>query len=65
MSIVQLETAILNLPPDQFRELANWILALEQQRWDEELERDEAAGKLDKLAAEAIADFKAGHCRPL
>lgn len=61
----QIEAAILQLPPDDFRRLSDWLLDQDQQRWDEQLERDVAAGKLNTLADEAIADFKAGRCRPL
>jgi len=61
----QIEAAILQLPPKDFRRLSDWLLDQDQQRWDEQLERDVAAGKLDALADEAIADFKAGRCRPI
>jgi hypothetical protein len=32
---------------------------MDYQRWDEQLEQDAADGKLDDLATEAIAEFKA------
>jgi hypothetical protein len=32
---------------------------MDYQRWDEQLEKDAADGKLDDLAAEAIAEFNA------
>ncbi|HWG47829.1 MAG TPA: hypothetical protein VN688_34010 [Gemmataceae bacterium] len=64
-TIDQIEAAILQLPPEDFQRLSEWILELDQQRWDAELEDDIAAGKLDALAEEAIADFKAGRCRCL
>jgi hypothetical protein len=38
---------------------------LDYQRWDEQLEQDIADGKLEDLAAEAIAEFKAGQCRDI
>lgn len=62
-TIDQIEAAILQLPPEDLRRLSEWVLELDQQRWDMELERDIAAGKLDALAEEALADFKAGRCR--
>lgn len=64
-SVDQIEAAILQLPPEEFRKLSDWLLDLDQERWDKQLERDVAAGKLDALAEEAIKDFKAGRCRPL
>jgi hypothetical protein len=64
-SIQELENAILQLPPEDFRRLADWISELDQRRWDEEFERDVAAGRLDALADEAIEDFKAGRTREI
>lgn len=64
-TIKQIEAVILTLPPEQFQQLWQWILEIDYQRWDEQLEKDIADGKLEALAAEAIAEFKAGHCREL
>jgi hypothetical protein len=33
--------------------------------WDEQIEADAKAGKLDRLLAEALADYKAGKAREL
>jgi hypothetical protein len=64
-TVDQIEAAILQLSPEDFRQLSEWLAELSLKRWDEQLERDVAAGKLDALAEEAIADFKAGRCQPL
>jgi hypothetical protein len=64
-TIEQIEAAILTLPPEQFQQLRQWILDIDYQRWDEQLEQDIAEGKLEALAEEAIAEFKEGHCREL
>jgi len=64
-NIAEIESAILNLPPQEFRRLSEWILELDQRRWDEQFEQDVAAGRLDALAAEAIADFEAGNTREI
>ena len=40
MTIQQIESAILELPPSEFRKVIDWLLDLDYQRWDEELERD-------------------------
>jgi hypothetical protein len=64
-ALEQIEAAILTLPSDEFRQLRQWFFDLDYQRWDEQLERDVAEGKLDALAEEAIAEFKAGHCREI
>ena len=61
LTLEQLETAILQLPAHDCRKLLEWLSDLDYQRWDEELENDIVAGKLDNLAQEAIAEFEAGH----
>lgn len=63
--IEQIEAAILKLSPRELSQLADWVLDLDEQRWDEQIEQDIAAGKLDFLAQEALAEFEAGNCRTL
>ena len=65
LTIEQIETAILTLSPDEFQRLRQWFSDVDYQRWDEQLERDVADGKLNTLAEEAIAEFKAGYCREI
>jgi hypothetical protein len=64
-TLEQIEAAILTLPSDEFQQLRQWLLGVDYQRWDEQLEQDLADGKLEALAEEAIAEFKAGHCREI
>ena len=65
LTIEQIENAIPQLPPNQIGELLEWFLNLDYQRWDVQLEKDIAEGKLDALAAEAIADFESGNYREI
>jgi len=65
LTIEQIENAILQLPPNKIEELLEWFLNLDYQRWDVQLDRDIAEGKLDALAAEAIADFESGNYREI
>lgn len=60
MTVEAIERAIQQLDPQQFAELRRWILEQDDAAWDEQIERDAAAGKLDALAAEALADYQAG-----
>jgi hypothetical protein len=64
-SVDQIESDILNLSPEEFRRLTDWLARLDQDQWDAELARDVSDGKLEALADEAVADFKAGRCRKL
>jgi hypothetical protein len=61
LTLEQIESAILQLSPDEYKKLIEWFADLDYQRWDEQLEKDIADGKLEALAQEAIAEFKAGH----
>ena len=69
-TLEQIESAILTLPTQEFQRLREWLLELDQQHWDQQhwdqqLEQDVNDGKLDALAAEAIAEFEAGECREI
>jgi hypothetical protein len=64
-TVEQIEAEILKLSPQELSQLADWILDLDEQRWDEQIEKDIVAGKLDFLAQEALAEFEAGNCQPL
>jgi hypothetical protein len=66
MSTVQeIKQAIEELPEKDFWELSEWLINQRREdEWDRQIEQDIRAGKLDKLAQEAIADLKAGRTRP-
>jgi hypothetical protein len=59
-TIEQIKTTILTLAPNEFQRLRQWFSDVDYQRWNEQLEQDILDGKLDALAEEAIAEFKAG-----
>ena len=65
LTVEQIEAAILTLPLDEFQQLRQWFFNLSYQRWNEQLEQDIADGKLEVLAQEAIAEFRAGHYREI
>lgn len=65
MTIEQIENAILNLSETDFTKLRNWLLDLDYQQWDQQLEQDINEGKLDALAQEALAEFEAGYYQEL
>jgi hypothetical protein len=65
LTVEQIENAILKLPPNEMGELLEWFLNLDYKRWDVQLEKDIAEGKLDALAAEALADFESGNYRAI
>lgn len=57
--------AIEQLPPDELKRFRAWFEEMQARLWDEEIERDIIAGKLDWLAEEAIAEQKAGKSKVL
>jgi hypothetical protein len=60
-----IEEEIKNLSPSELAELRDWFLEHDWSEWDREIEQDSAAGKLDALANEALADLAAGKTRPI
>ena len=65
MTIEDLEKAVSKLPPDQLAKFRDWFEAFEAARFDEKIERDAKAGKLDRLAEAALADLRQGRAREL
>lgn len=62
-AVEQIESAILKLSPKELTQLAEWVLDLDEQQWDKQIESDAAAGKLDFLAREALLELESGESR--
>jgi hypothetical protein len=65
MTVEDIENAVSRLAPEELAKFRAWFQAFEAVRFDEKIERDAKAGKLDQLAEQAIADFRAGRAREL
>ena len=65
MSIDEIEQAISQLPPDQLAKFRAWFDAFDAARFDQKIERDAKAGTLDRLAEQALAEFRQGRTREL
>jgi len=65
MSIEDLEKAVAELPPDLLAKFRAWFDAFDAARFDDKIDRDARVGKLDKLAEQALADFRKGRAREL
>jgi hypothetical protein len=66
MSIVEdIEKAIENLSSAELLEFRGWYEAFEAARFDQQIERDVHAGKLDRLAEQALSSFRQGNAREL
>jgi hypothetical protein len=60
-----IEKAIARLAPDELTQFREWFEAFDGARFDEKIERDAASGKLDRMAEQAVADFRQDHAREL
>jgi hypothetical protein len=61
-TVEELEAAVQQLSPEDRAAFRAWFAEFDAQEWDRKLESDAAAGRLDWLVAEALADRQAGRC---
>jgi len=61
----QIEERIAKLAPPDLAEFRAWFLEFDARVWDQQIEADARAGRLDNLVGEALADYKAGKVRDL
>ncbi|MGC1374582.1 MAG: hypothetical protein WA821_00035 [Anaerolineales bacterium] len=65
MTVTEIENAIAQLSAQDYSRLREWIEEFDAQEWDEQIERDAKSGKLDKIAEQALNDYRAGKAREL
>jgi hypothetical protein len=63
--LAEIKKRLEALTPDEQAEIRSWFLERDERMWDDQIARDLAAGKLDDLINEALADRKAGKARDL
>lgn len=51
-----IQAEIETLAFDEFTDLKNWINELDAQKWDQQIEKDSNAGKLDFLIEETLLE---------
>jgi hypothetical protein len=64
-TVAEIENALRALPVQDARTVADWLQEYLDEQWDRQIEQDAKSGKLDKLAQEAVAEYKAGKTKPL
>ena len=62
-SVQEIEKAVSQLSKADLINFREWFDKFDQEVWDQQFEEDVVSGKLDSLADQAIADFKAGKCK--
>ena len=66
MSTVEaIEEAVERLSKSELAAFRDWFASYEAAVWDAQIERDIDSGKLEGLASEALADYKAGRAKEL
>ena len=61
----EIKDAIRSLPEEDFARLRHWFSEKDWEKWDEEIETDSQAGKLDFLIEEAKEEKEQGKLRDL
>ncbi len=57
-SVKSIENAVKSLQPSELAEFRRWFAEFDAAAWDRQIEQDASTGKLDVLAAEALADYR-------
>ena len=65
MTTQELQAAIAELPHDEFWQLMDRLNEIQDERWDEEIARDVAAGRFDEIIARGKQDIAEGRGRPI
>ena len=65
MTTEDIERAVERLTPDELARFRAWFEQFAAERFDQVLEQDIEAGKLDEFAEGALSDYRAGQTRDL
>ena len=60
MTLQNLEKTISDLCPEELSEFRDWFVEFDAKNWDDQFEADVAAGRLDRLAEEAVREHQSG-----
>jgi hypothetical protein len=60
-----LEREVEKLSPEELAAFRDWFAEYDWQAWDRQIEHDSAAGRLDRFAAEALAEFECGETKEI
>jgi hypothetical protein len=65
VGIREIEQAIRQLTPKDLARFRRWFEDFDAQNWDKQFEADVEAGKLDKIAEQALHEYHAGKAKGL
>jgi len=63
--VESLEGQVKQLTIEELQAFREWFIQFDSDAWDRQFESDVKSGKLDKLAARALEDYKAGRATEL
>jgi hypothetical protein len=61
--VESLEREVEKLSPEELAAFREWFATYDADAWDEQIERDVRAGKLDRMATEALAAHDRGQTK--
>lgn len=64
-AIEKLELLVKSLSPEELAQFREWFAEFDAEIWDRQIEADAAAGKLDRLIEDSMAEHRANKSRPL
>jgi hypothetical protein len=64
-TVKDIEVAVRKLTEKELSSFRAWFAEFDAAAWDKQFEQDVAAGRLDKLADEALNDLREGRCTNL
>jgi hypothetical protein len=64
-NVAEIEKAVAELPPQELAEFRAWFERFVAERFDRRIEQDGSAGRLDRLADEALVEARSGRAREL
>lgn len=65
MSILEIENAIRELPPEKLNELMEWFVGYHAEIWDKQIAADLEGGRFDALLQEIDLEIDSGMAKPL
>ena len=57
-TLQEIEQAVSKLPENELVRFREWFEEFDASEWDNQFEKDVTAGTLERLAEEAVTDFK-------
>ncbi|MDX9992330.1 MAG: hypothetical protein RBS68_09805 [Anaerolineales bacterium] len=63
--VSEIERAVSRLSAEDLTRFRKWFEQFDAQKWDRQFEADVKAGRLDRIAEQALADYDAGNVQEL